>query len=128
MTFLKLMHEKHPPHSALSHTNRRFLFWDLLVYQYKRIKKRLSLFTSLFYSLSLFGYLCQNLCVLKHICHQAVQTFPFSLLSRPCCPPGAGSIPCWMTPIWLSDAVSLASSTERRKDISSVRYSPENVH
>lgn len=43
-------------------------------------------------------------------------------VSRPCCPPGAGLIQCWMTLTWWSTATYPASPTERRRDTSSARY------
>lgn len=47
----------------------------------------------------------------------------FFCVSRPCCPPGVGSTPCWMTLTWWSAATCPASPTERRRDTSSARYS-----
>lgn len=43
-------------------------------------------------------------------------------VSRPCCPPGAGLIQCWMTLTWWSTVTCPASPTERRRDTSSARY------
>lgn len=50
-----------------------------------------------------------------------------SCVYRHCCPPGVGSIQCWMTLIWWSDVTSPASQKERRRGISSVRYKNKQI-
>lgn len=120
-----------PPRSCLSLTNRENICYGTCWFtNTKGLRSTCHyppppfiFFTAI--NLDIFG---QVLCVSKHICPHAVQTFAVSLVFRPCCPPGVGSIPCWMTLTWWSDAFSLASSTERRRDISSARYSPDNIH